>query len=268
MQPASKPRRVVVVGGGPAGLEAARVAAERGHRVTLFEEHARLGGEFAIAAFTPRKEELSDALRWMIRAAQSAGVDVRTGKRVTAEQVLQERPDVAIVATGGRPKAAGVAGLREERTHLAREVLMGAAAPGRRVLVAGGGGVGLATAELLAQGDRQVTVVEQLEAVGADLSADRRYWLLADLTDHNVGILTQTSIRGASDGGVVVSHDGREERLGPFDDVVVALGYDADTSLQRELESRVPEVYAIGDAVEPRTAVEAIREGAEVALRI
>ncbi|MGQ9681661.1 MAG: oxidoreductase [Anaerolineae bacterium] len=268
VRPAGERRRVVVVGGGPAGLEAARVAAERGHSVTLFEEHARLGGEFAIAAFTPRKEELSDALRWMIRAACNAGVDVRAGERATAGRVLQERPDAVIVATGGRPKPADVAGLRDERTHLAREVLMGAVAPGRRVLVAGGGGVGLATAELLAQGDRQVTIVEQLEAVGADLSADRRYWLLADLVEHNVGILTHTSIRGASDGGVLVSHDGHEERLGPFDDFVVALGYEGDTRLQRELAGRVPEVYAIGDAVEPRSAVEAIREGAEVALRI
>lgn len=266
--PVAKPKNVVVVGGGPAGLEATRVLAERGHHVMLFEEDARLGGEFTVAAQTPNKEELSDALRWMIRQVRKSGADVRLGQRVTANQVLELKPDAVIVATGARPRVPKVPGLDRKKAVVAREVLMGQVSPGQRVLVAGGGGVGLLTAEQLALGNKDITVVEVTDTVGGDMTPDRRYWLLDELAQHEVGILTDATIKGMSDEGVVISHEGHEENIGSFDDVILALGYESNKMLAQDLQGRVPEIYVVGDAVEPRSATEAIREGAEVARKI
>ncbi len=266
--PTQKPKRVVVVGGGPAGLEATLVLAERGHQVTLFEEDPRLGGEFAVAALAPRKEELANALRWFIREVRRSGAEVRLGQRATADEVLKLKPDAVIVATGSRPKMPAIPGLMREKAMVARDVLMGRAMPGKHVLVAGGGAVGILTAEHLGLMDKEVTVLELTESVGGDMTADRRYWVLEDLADHDVGIITEAEISRVSDAGVHITHDGHEETIGPIDSVVLALGYEPTRTLADELQGKVPELYTIGDAVEPRSAVEAIREAAEVAYRI
>jgi 2,4-dienoyl-CoA reductase-like NADH-dependent reductase (Old Yellow Enzyme family)/thioredoxin reductase len=268
MTPAKKPKRVVVVGGGPGGLEATRVLAERGHQVTLFEEHDRLGGEFAVASQAPRKEELSDALRWMIRQVRKSGAEVRLGQRATAKEVLDLQPDAVIAATGSRPKTLDLPGLSPEKALVARDVLMGRAMPGQRVLVAGGGAVGVEAAGLLALMNKDITLVEMTGTVGADFTPDRRYWVLSELAEHEVGILANTTIRGMSDGMARITHRGHEETIGPFDDVILALGYEPEAGLAGELQGKVAEVYTIGDAVEVRTAVEAIREAAEVARKI
>ena len=268
ISPAPEPKRVVVVGGGPGGLEATRVLAERGHRVTLFEEDPRLGGEFTVAARAPRKEELSDALRWLIHQVQQSEADVRLGVRATADQVLALHPDAVIVATGGRPRIPALHGLEPERAVFARDVLIGEAMPCEQVLVAGGGQVGIETAAYLSLANKKVTVVEMASAPAIDMNPGRRYWVLEELAQRGVSIQTDTTIEAVNDGSVQVSHEGQKETLGPFDDLVLALGYEPNAELASELEGRVPAVYTIGDAAAVRTAVEAIREGAEVARQI
>ena len=263
--PVQEPKRLVVVGGGPAGLEATRVLAARGHNVTLFEEHPRLGGEFAVAAQGPRKEELSDSLRWLIRQVRKSKAEVRLGQRATADQVLELRPDAVIIATGGHPIVPEFAGLSRERALLARDVLMGHVVPGPRVLIAGGGSTGVITAEFLSLMNKHITVLEMTDQVAADMDPGRRYFVLDDLAERDVGIMTNATIRDVTDGQARIMHDGHEEVIGPFDDVVLALGYQPNVELARELEGRVPAVYTVGDAVRPRTAVEAIREGAQTA---
>lgn len=268
ISPAPQSKRVVVVGGGPGGLEATRVLTARGHQVTLFEEDPRLGGEFAVAALAPNKEEFTDSLRWQIRQVYKSGADVRLGHRATADEIVALKPDAVVVATGSRPMVPKLPGLTKARAVVARDVLMGNTVPGPRVAVAGGGGVGLATAEHLALSNREVTIVEATDSVGADTTPDRRYWTLEDLAEHDVGIITDAAIRDLSDGNVVVEHEGHTETIGTFDDVILALGYEPDRSLIKELEGRVPAIYTIGDAVQVRSAVEAIREGAEVGYKI
>jgi len=268
IQPVKQPKNVVVVGGGPAGLEATRVLAERGHHVTLFEEDARLGGEFVVAGQAPRKEELSDALRWMIRQVMKSGADIRLGQRATADMVLSLKPEAVIVATGAKPKVPKVHGLKAQRAKVARDVLMGEAVPGQTVMVAGGGAVGLEAAELLSLMGKEITVVEMTSSVAADMTPDRRYWVLEELADHDVGLVTDATIQDVTDGGVRILHEGHEEVIGPYDDIVLALGYEPDAGLVKELQGRVPQVFNIGDSVQVRSAVEAIREGAEVARQI
>jgi pyruvate/2-oxoglutarate dehydrogenase complex dihydrolipoamide dehydrogenase (E3) component len=136
------------------------------------------------------------------------------------------------------------------------------------VAVAGGGAVGVETAELLSLGNKDITVLEMTDTVAADMTPDRRYWVLDQIAEQEVGIVTNAKINRVSDGQVTISHDGHEETVGPFDNVILALGYEPDRTLIDELQGKVGELYTIGDAVEVRSAVEAIREGAEVARKI
>jgi 2,4-dienoyl-CoA reductase-like NADH-dependent reductase (Old Yellow Enzyme family)/thioredoxin reductase len=266
---ADRPRRVIVVGGGPAGLEAARVLAERGHAVHLLERESRLGGEFLTAAIPPRKEEIADALRWMIGQVYQRGVAVELGVEATPEVVLQRRPEAVVVATGGKPVRLPVPGIDREEVVFAREVLLGLRPVGQRVLVIGGGPVGLETAEFLVVQRKLTTVVEMTETFGVGLEDGHRYWVMDTLRRHEAALLPRTIVESIEPGGVVrVRCDGRGETLGPFDTIVLAAGYRPRNELYHQLRGQVAEMYLVGDALQPRSAVEAVLEAARTALAI
>ncbi len=189
--PAPEPRRVVVVGGGPAGLEAARVAAERGHRVTLFEEKDHLGGQLFQAGRVPHKEGFLDVLRQMELTARRAGADIRLSTRVTADELMAGRPDAVILATGGIPLSVAFPGIEDTRWVLATDILEGdLEVETSSVLMVGGGLVGLEAAEFLAARGRKVTLVEMQEEVGAGLDMLPRAMLLKRLQEGQVEIHT------------------------------------------------------------------------------
>lgn len=254
-------KRVLVVGGGPAGLEAARVLALRGHTVHLAEEDAQLGGDFAAAAIPPKKEEIADALRWMIREVERLGVSVTVGTPATPQMVERLRPDAVIVATGTRPIRPRIPGIERVDVLFGRDVLLGRQTVGERVLVIGGGAVGLEVAEFLAVQQKQVTVVEMSDSFGIGLESGHLYWVRETLRRCAAILLDRTTVETVEEDGTVrVWRDGRGEALGPFDNLVLAVGSKPNDQLYQELRTRVPEVYLIGDAVQPRSAVEAILE--------
>ncbi|MGQ9674787.1 MAG: oxidoreductase [Chloroflexota bacterium] len=265
--PASSPKRVVIVGGGPAGLEAARVAALRGHDVTLLEEDGRLGGQFYLASIPHRKQILTSALAWMIRHAYAAGAKIELGVNATADSIVQRKPDAVIVASGAAPIVPKVPGIDREEVTIAGDVLLGLApVQGVNVLVVGGGLVGVDVAEFLAVQGKRITIIEMLDSIAADMEQYRRYWVMKSLEEHGTRFVTKTTLKEITRDGVVVERDGRQESLGKFDAIVIATGYRATgQALAQQLQGRVPEVYTVGDAVDSRTAVEAIFEGGRTA---
>jgi 7beta-hydroxy-3-oxochol-24-oyl-CoA 4-desaturase len=274
--PADRPRKVLVAGGGPAGLEAARVAALRGHAVTLYEREAKPGGQLNLAAAPPFKQEICRIPKYLVTQARKAGVDLRLGQEVTAECVKREAPDVLVVATGVAPRIPDIPGIRDREIVWAHDVLGDKVEilPGR-VLVIGGGMAGCETAERIADrgdnpiiGSTRVTIIEMLDQVARDVAPQNRKRLMERLRASGVEILTSTRVKQFLKDGVVVERNGEEETIRGVDRIILSTGVTPHDPLSGPLRGLVSEVHVIGDARQARTALQAIAEGAEVGRRI
>jgi 2,4-dienoyl-CoA reductase-like NADH-dependent reductase (Old Yellow Enzyme family)/thioredoxin reductase len=266
--PAEQPRHVMIVGGGLAGLESAIIAAQRGHHVTLYEQENQLGGQFNLAAMAPHKEEFLDVIRYQALMAQRAGVDIQLNTQVTPEMVTANQPVAIVLATGGIPLTVPFPGLESAPWILATDLLSGEA----RVItptamVIGGGLVGLETADFLAYLGIKVTLVEMLDEVGGDMDLLAKSMLSARLRKGQVSIHTGTKIRRLTRTTAVAEKEGQEITF-PIETIVIAVGVQANRTLPNALAGSDLEIHVIGDAVAPRKALEAIREGFDVGNRI
>ena len=276
ISPTAKPKKVMVVGGGPGGLESARVAALRGHQVTLYEKEAKLGGQYNLAIVPPMKQELSKTIKYLSKQVEKAGVEVRLNTEVTPGLVEEMKPDVVIVATGGVPLIPATPGVNGKKVVTAHDVLAGKVAIRHgNVLIVGGGMVGCEVADMLADlGDNQlaggtrVTIVEMLHDIGLDVLPQPRMLLMPRLREKGVKVITSATVKEILDDGVVVTKDGQEEAVHGTDWIILAMGAKSVDELSDKIRDRVDEVYVIGDAKEPRRALEAIAEGAEVGRRV
>jgi len=262
--PAVKRKKVMVIGGGLAGLEAARVAALRGHHVSLYEEEDKLGGQWRLASTPPHKQGFNDLLNYLSNQIRKNGVEVTLGKKVTAADVKDQSPDAVVVATGATPLSPHIPGVGQERVLTAQDVLRGHGTIGDRVLIVGGGGIGLETAEFLEEKGKEVTVVEMLKRVGKDMGATIRWNLLYRIKERDIKIFTSTEVDEIKNQRVVVTKNGSKETWEGFDTVVLAVGMRSRNKIADEIKGMVEEVYVIGDAAGPRKGVSAMREGAEV----
>lgn len=192
--PAETPRKITVVGGGPAGMEAARVAALRGHDVTLYEKTDHLGGQLGIAAVPPRKDEMNRAIHWYERAVAAAGVNVVFDTEATPDRLIADGADEVIVAVGGRCATPPIEGVDMPHVMDSWKVLAGEQHPRGRVVVIGGGLVGAETAEYIAQGDCEVTIVEMMGQIATEESSTVKPFIMEDFTAHNVVVKTNTKV--------------------------------------------------------------------------
>jgi len=274
--PAAKPKKVMVIGAGPAGMEAARVAAQRGHRVTLYEKASKTGGLFNLAAVPPHKQELTRVTKYLTTQLLKAGVELRLNTEVTESVVSEEAPDVAIVATGGEPQVPEIPGIDGPRITTYLEVLAGRVAitPGE-VLIIGGGTAGCETAEFMFQqgdhpliGQTTVTIIEMEGAIAADMSPEGRMVLMDRIRRKGIGVMVGTKVVEFLEDGVVVERDGQEEAIRGVERIVLCMGNRPVDELAARIRDAVGEVHVIGDARQARRLCEAISEGRETATAI
>lgn len=263
-------KRVVVVGGGVAGLAVAAISAERGHETILLEESSTLGGNMRLASFPPGKGDIVDMVRsWLVRA-QKAGVDIRTGVAATPDAIARLEPDEVVVATGAKALELPIEGIGNPAIIKGGEVLTGKRYPGKNVLIAGGGMVGCEIADLLGELGHNVSVVEYRNALAADMVAEHRTVIMRSFSEHGVRQVPNAKICRFFADGVEYEEakTGMRHELRGFDSVVLAMGYVANDSLSDKLLQQGLKVHVIGDAVEARRAIDALREAYELAVTL
>ena len=263
VEPATQARKVLVVGGGPAGMEAAAVAAERGHRVTLVEKGSRLGGQLLLATEPPHKEDLSRLTKYLSKRLDRLGVDVVLGRKADVGSVQEIQADAVVLATGAVPLVPGIPGVDRDNVVTAFEVLSGEKEVGTRVVVVGGGMVGCETSEFLVEKGKRVTILEMLKRIGNDIGPATRRGTLMRLKNGDVRMETGVRVEEIVEGGVRGNRDGQSEFF-EADSVVLAMGTVPEARLAAELEGRVAELRRAGDCVEPKRIMEAIESGFEV----
>ena len=259
----SVPKRVLVAGGGIAGLSAARFLKERGHEVILYEEQPQCGGEFLLAGIPPKKREIADAVLWMIRKAALEGIPIHTGCSVDAGVLARENPEVLILAAGARPIKPEIPGV--ERALFARDALTGKAPVGRQVVIIGGGLVGCETAEYLTSLGKDVTLVEALDKLAPKADTYKLHYIGEYIRKHRVPVYLGARCLEIGPGSVTIRDNENQERVLPADTVVVAAGYRPRTELAELARERGIPWAAIGDAKEPRLAIDAVKEAFDCA---
>lgn len=259
------PKRVMVIGGGPAGCEAARVLAIRGHKPELFEASASLGGNLIPGGAPDFKEDDRALAAWYGVELEKLGVPVHLSHAVTADEARDATWDAVIVATGSSPKRFSLGD--DECTFTAEQVLMGQADPGARTVIVGGGLVGCETALWLAEQGKEVTIVEALPkilAVNGPLCSANKEMLERLVPYNGIECVCSAQAKGFADGTLTVTTAEGERQIA-CDSVILCVGYREDNALYQEIQFDVPNVYLLGDAKHVSNIMYAIWDAFEVA---
>lgn len=266
--PAARRKRVVIIGGGPAGLETARVAANRGHQVVVLEQGSELGGQLLIAAKAPRREGFLDFPRYQQFQMSLLGIDVRLNTAATPKMVRDLKPDAVVVATGSVPRQLDGPGAEQGNVVQARDVLAGHASVGQRVVVISEEDAmeTPSVADFLAAQGKQVEILHKWLFIGERIERYTRgivyYWLYKN----GVVISPSTRVRAIEGNSLIAfnAHTDEERRIDNVDTVVLSLGGRPDDRLYRALKGTVAELYLVGAAFAPRRLWEATQHGANV----
>ncbi len=257
-------KKVLVVGGGPAGLEAARTAALYGHDVILYEKNGQLGGKVLLASLPDHKKIYGNVIISRERDLLSSGGKIELGKEVTRDVVEKISPGVLIIATGSKPVIPDIPGIDNDNVVTAIEVLKGAAV-GQKAVIIGGGIVGCETAELLAGEGKNVTIIEMERHIAKDISPAARVFLFKFLKENNVKIIASSTVKKIKDDGLVIVTGDKEEMLTKFDNIIIAVGAKPDEGLYSQVSDLVDDIYIIGDAEKPGKILQAVLRASDVA---
>jgi 2,4-dienoyl-CoA reductase (NADPH2) len=265
--PAPKKKNVLVIGGGPAGMEAARVAALRGHNVTLWEKSDRLGGLLRYAAIPHNKDEISYLTDYLADQMTKQSVKVVLNKKADAASIISSGVDAVIVATGSIPLVPKIDGTQKAHVMTSLEFLAGTKEAAKKVIVIGGGMIGCEISLMLASRGKTVTILEMLKKVGMDIGPTERFITVAALRKSGVSLQPETTAVEITDAGVKAVNNG-ENLLFEGETVIMAAGMISENQLAGELNGKIPELYSIGDCVEPKRIGEAIKAAYRIALNI
>ena len=263
IKPARVSKDVMVVGGGPAGMEAARWLKYRGHRPVIYEQTDRLGGQLQMGFLPPHKEEIRTFVQFLERQIEKMGIEVHLMTEVTPDFVLKKNPDLLVIATGARPIEPDLPMDRKMKCLYAWDVISGKEEiSGQIVLVLGGGFVAAEIAEFMAEKGHDITVIEMRDEIAFDMEPNSRQLLIERLEKQNVNLLAKTFIQEVTATGVRVKRleDGKTDEL-PADTVVIALGSKPVAFPTGDIENAGIETRIIGDAGEINGIAEAIRSG-------
>ena len=289
IEKAQKGKKVVVVGGGPAGMEAARVAALRGHQVILYEREHKLGGLLPVAAVVKglEIEDLPALVRYLERQITKLGVKIRLGKEVALSVIEEIKPDVVILATGGVPAVPEIPGIKRRNVvssaglHRRLNFYLRFLGPramrwltrfwmpiGKRVVIIGGGIQGCELGEFLVKRGRKVTIVDTAEALGEGMVDVLMSYLFMWFQKRGVTMMSGVKYVEITDKGLtIITKEGKRQTI-EADSIVLAMPLAPNTGWLKSLEGKVPEIYAIGDCREPLLIVDAIADGWRIARAI
>ena len=261
--PTSTGKRIAIIGGGPSGMEAARVAALRGHRVELWDDRPRLGGRLRLAAVPPHKARYGEACDYLEREIRKLGVDIHLNAAVTEVELDSRKPDAVILATGSVPFVPPIQGLSGGGAVLVDDVLEGRAPVGRRVAIIGGGAIGAETAHLLVEEeDREVYLIEMRDGIAVDLPQDARICLLhAFEQTPSLHQITNAKVTAVTPESITLERQGQTEVVDRLDTIILAVGARANQGLRPALEALGIPFLVSGDATGPKDYVKAIYEG-------
>ena len=301
---AKKKKKVMIIGGGPGGMEAARVAALRGHDVHLFEKTDVLGGQLRYAYIPPGREEIVNVISFLENQIKKLNVNIELSKKVDTATINKLKPDVVIAATGGVPLIPKITGIKEKNVVVAEDVFDNRVKVGKDVVIIGGGTIGCEIAlhtakmgamdpevacfllknkvidgdkavELTSKGKRNITILEMKNKIGGRFGISTRWVIMKQIVDAGINSITGIKVKNMSTKSIkkkdkvcVTYEDGKKDIKIFADTVIIAAGYKSNQDPTRKLNGKIDELYRIGDCVEVRTALEAIHEGFEVGLRI
>jgi 2-enoate reductase len=261
LTPVEKKKSVLVIGAGPGGLEAARVAASRGCEVTLWEKTDQLGGKLILAAIPDFKRDIEPLTAYLSTQIEKAGVKVELMKEATPELVQQLNPDVVIISTGSLFRLPNVPGTQADKVFSIVDLFREKREAGETVIVVGGGLCGCETAAYLARKGKQVTIIEMKDQlIPEGVNINTMMGIQALLAQSKVEVLLNTKLVEITNESAVVETNGDKKEL-EADSIVMATGFTWDPTLRDRLEGKVPELFTIGDCAEPRNIEGAIWDG-------
>jgi 2,4-dienoyl-CoA reductase-like NADH-dependent reductase (Old Yellow Enzyme family)/thioredoxin reductase len=264
IHPTDTPKKVMVVGGGPGGLNVAWVAAKKGHEVSLYERQALLGGQLILGCVSNFKKELRSLIDFQKRQIEKYGVKFHLNVEATVDTVKAENPDVVILATGSVPIKPSIEGINTPIVSVLPQIFDGNRPIIKKTILIGGGATGCEAALYLSENGCPVTIVEKLPKIGMNIESVTRRVMLNKLEEHSVRMVTEHELSRVTENGVFIRNSEGKEVFLEGERVVIAIGTRPDNNLYEEINSLGITMYQIGDCLEPRGAKAAISEGAEI----